>query len=321
MNAAWLLAMVAGLDLAAPLDPHRGRALAARGLAVLQDDRYVAAPGLTELLADPDQARFLNLTGNLRQAATAATGAAGWHNNDDDTLLEQGKASVSGIRLGTRHTLSLLGGLTERLAEPGAELLDVGVGTGGMISALCADLPALRGTGIDVLPRALDLAKRMVADFGVAERVELRLQIVADLDDRDRYDMAWVPTIFIPSAAVFAALPRLLAALRRGGWLVLGGVRYEGDEFSDAITGWRVIRDGGTAAPADDLIERLREAGFDDVRRLPVPPGAPAVIGARLVWPRRASRTARFSEALRRSFPHWITPTSSSSVAMTRTSS
>lgn len=179
-----------------------------------------------------------------------------------------------------RHTLRLLDGLIERLAAPGARLLDVGVGTGGMVSALCADLPSLRGTGMDVLPRALELAKQMAADFGVSERVELRLQSVADLDERDRYDMAWLPTMFIAPAAASAALPRLLAALRRGGWLVLAGISYQGSDLSDAITAWRVTRDGGTAVPIEELVGELREAGFAEVRRLPVPPGAPALLGA-----------------------------------------
>lgn len=190
-------------------------------------------------------------------------------------------ASVAGIRLGMRRTLTMLDGLAERLAAPGAELLDVGVGTGGMMSALYADLPTLRGTGIDVLPQPLQLAKRMAADFGVAGRVELRLQSVAELDDRERYDMAWLPAMFIPPAAVYAGLPRLLAALRPGGWLVLAAVTSGRDAFSDAVTAWRVARDGGTAVPVDEMVRRLRETGFVDVRRLPVPPGAPAILGAR----------------------------------------
>lgn len=281
VDAAWMLAMVAALDVSAPLSSHQGRALAALGLARLEDDGYVLAPGFAALLADPDQFRFLNLLGHLRQAVTAATGAVGWDSNDDDTLLEQGRVSVSGIRLGMRRTLTMLDGLAERLAAPGAELLDVGVGTGGMISALCADLPTLRGTGIDVLPRPLELAEQMAADFGVAERVELRLQSVAELDDRERYDMAWLPTMFIPPPAVYAGLPRLLAALRPGGWLVLAAVTSGRDEFSDAVAAWRVARDGGTAVPVDDMARRLRETGFVDVRRLSLPPGAPAMLGAR----------------------------------------
>ncbi|HEX4815984.1 MAG TPA: class I SAM-dependent methyltransferase [Nonomuraea sp.] len=281
VNAAWSLAAVAAVDPSATLGADRGRVLAAWGLATIKDGGYVLAPGLAELLADAEQARFLNLVGHLRQTVTAATGVTSWHHHDDDTLLEQGRASVAGIRLGMRQTLRLLDGLRERLAEPGAEVLDVGVGTGGMLAALCADLPELHGTGIDVLPRALDLAKRMVADHGVAERVELRLQDVATLADRDRYDMVWLPTMFIPQATVNASLPRLLKALRPGGWLVLAGVSYHGDRLSDAVTAWRAGRDGGTTAPVDEMVERLVATGYAEVRRLPVPPGAPAVVGAR----------------------------------------
>jgi len=281
VDASWMLAMVAALDASAPLDARRGRALAVLGLARHEEDGYVLAPGFAALLADLDQFRFLNLVGHLRQAATAATGVVGWDSNDEDTLLEQGRASVSGIRLGMRRTLTLLDGLAERLAAPGAELLDVGVGTGGMISALCADLPTLHATGIDVLARPLELAERMVADFGVAGRVELRLQSVADLADRDRFDLAWLPTMFIPPAAVFAGLPRLLAALRPGGWLVLACVSSGRDELSDAVAAWRVARDGGTAVPVDELVRHLSETGYADVRRLPGPPGAPTIMGAR----------------------------------------
>ena len=66
----------------------------------------------------------------MGQAIEAAKGSAvdsGW-NADDDTLVAQGRASAAAGRLLPTTVASQLIGLSERLAQPGAAMLDVGTG-------------------------------------------------------------------------------------------------------------------------------------------------------------------------------------------------
>ncbi|MFO1534001.1 MAG: methyltransferase domain-containing protein [Thermoplasmatota archaeon] len=58
----------------------------------------------------------------------------------------------------------------------------VGTGTGWLAIAVARTFPTLRVVGLDVLPEALDLARRNVAQVGLDERVELRLLDAAELD-------------------------------------------------------------------------------------------------------------------------------------------
>ncbi|GAB3766841.1 SAM-dependent methyltransferase [Microlunatus parietis] len=271
------------------LDRDTGRLLAQAGLAVPDGDEYRPSPGLAELLASPDQARFLNLLGNLRQMVTAASGVPGWSANDDQTLLAQGRASVAGTRLMLTTVIPGLPGLDSAIRAEGAAVLDIGVGAGGIAATLAGEFPGLRVVGIDVLDRAIRLATAQVEQAGVADRVELRLQDVAELTDDAAYEMIWLPGIFVPQQAVLAAIPRLHRALRPGGWLLVGALRDTDDPLWSAINRWRVVRDGGCPLTATEVIMELRQAGFTEITTPEVPRAAPALIAARRPLPQAAA--------------------------------
>jgi SAM-dependent methyltransferase len=205
----------------------------------------------------------------------------GWEVHDDATLLAQGRASAIAGTVLAMAVIPNLEGLEERFTAGGA-FLDVGVGVGALTAAFCAARPGARVVGIDVLPRALALAGDTLAAAGCAERVELRLQPVQDLDDTDRFDLAWLPSPFIASAVIRPAVARLRTALRAGGWAVVGAGRFdEDDELGCAVTRWKTVRAGGTPLPREDAHTLLQSAGFVDFRELPTPPGTPALFAAR----------------------------------------
>ena len=54
----------------------------------------------------------------------------------------------------------------------------------------------------------------MIRDRLLEDRFEIRLQGVQDLDDINRYDLAWLPAPFIPPAAFNAGLANIRSALR-----------------------------------------------------------------------------------------------------------
>jgi SAM-dependent methyltransferase len=135
-------------------------------------------------------------------AALASGRYEGWAGQDDSALLAQGQASGATAALFARFALPILGDLGERLATPGARMLDVGTGIGALAIGFAQTFPQLCVTGIDVLPRVLDLARAQVAASPVASRVQLRLQDVADLTDEACYDLAWLPAPFVPEPAL-----------------------------------------------------------------------------------------------------------------------
>ena len=135
--------------------------------------------------------------------------------------------------------------------------------------------------GIDPLPRAIELAAATLARHGLAERIELRCQGVQALEDDQVFDLAWLPLPFIPPAAVREGLPRVLRALRPGGWLLLPASTFE-PGASGEIARWQVHLIGGTLLSDHERTELLRAAGFESPTPLSTPPGAlPPILAAR----------------------------------------
>jgi hypothetical protein len=86
----------------------------------------------------------------------------------------------------------------------------------------CRMFAHLRVVGLDVAPRPLELARRLVDEAGMTHRIELRRQDVATLEDRRTFVLAWVPAPFVSPEALEAGVARVAAALAPGGWLILG---------------------------------------------------------------------------------------------------
>ena len=148
----------------------------------------------------------------------------------------------------------VLDGLAERFASGHGVLLDVGVGVAELACAFCRAVPGANVVGIDPLPRAIELAAPTLARHGLAERIELRCQGVQELEDDQVFDLAWLPLPFIPAAAVREGLPRVLRALRPGGWLLVPGSTFQ-PGAKDEIARWQVHLAGGR-------VQRRRTGGI-----------------------------------------------------------
>jgi hypothetical protein len=274
-----------GLTLSTSEDKAAARMLSAVGL-VDGSDRLQLARGFSELISDGSlDTRCQATISTLRQIATAtgiveARETDGWGVQDDATLLAQGRSSALGGTMLARYAVPSLAGLDDRFAE-GGDFLDVGVGVAEIAAAFCDALPNARVVGLDVLPRAVALAHQTIAERGLHDRVEIRLLPVEDLADLSQFDLAWMPAPFLPEAIFSAGLRRVFAALRSGGWLVVGAGRFDGDALSVAVTYWKTLRSGGTPLTSDQAQEILTNAGYVEVAELPAPPGAPALYAAR----------------------------------------
>ncbi len=65
--------------------------------------------------------------------------------------------------------------------------------------------------------------------------IDLRPEPVQGLTDQNCYDLAWVPVMFLPAEVAARGLHRVRAALRPGGWAVLGSLAAEGEGLHPAV--------------------------------------------------------------------------------------
>ena len=237
-----------------------------------QLDQVVRAAGLDPVAID-------GLPADARQAAVGAIHAffaqaadllahpehpPGWRYGDPAVIESQGRASaaIAGLVAGFAGTL---GDLDERLASPGGAFLDVGTGVGWLSIAMARTFPRLAVTGIDIWSVALERARQNVTHAGLAERIEVRDQDVADLDDLQAYDLAFLPGPFLPQAVVPVALHRAAAALRPGGWTLFGLYAGPPDPQAQALTDLRVIRSGGHPWTLEEAAGAMAKAGYAEV--------------------------------------------------------
>jgi predicted O-methyltransferase YrrM len=214
----------------------------------------------------------------LHQASALASGRGyHWNAQSDEALLAQGNASAQGARPFAQFMLPMMGDLADRLAAPGARMLDIGTGVGALALSYAEEFPQLHVLGIDVLDRALALARQTIAASGAAARVTVCNMDVADFADDTGFDVAWLPAPFIPQPALSAGLPRVTAALRPGGWLMVGHGKFGGTPIEDALTRLKTIARGGTPLDEAAACRRLRDAGLTSVRSVPTPPGPSAI--------------------------------------------
>lgn len=189
----------------------------------------------------------------------------GWAVRDPEMMLSLGRlsAQLAGVIAAIAPRLD---GLSEALGREGAVICDVGCGVGALAVAFARTWPAARVVGLDPWPPALALARDEIARGGVADRVDLRQIGVEELDDADTFDLAWFAAPFVPPALLPAGLARVHAALKPGGWLVLGQFAGPPDPVALAAARLRVVRAGGYLGTDDELLAMLDDAGFGAAR-------------------------------------------------------
>lgn len=295
--ASWALAAVIGTmrdALTVPLAdvlaaaPRRTGVLEAVGLVATEQDGFTVHPALRPGEGNAAHSLVAARLSSLRQAVSvAAHGASdassgGWAAQDDQVLLSQGRASAAtGHALATR-IVPRLAGLADRLNVAGSRVLDVGTGVAALAIALARDLPRAHILGIDILDRALDLARVETASAAdVADRVSLRHLDVADLTEQAAYDLIWLPAPFLAEAALTAGLPRLIAALLPGGWIVVGTSPPAQNALSLAVGRWTAVLNNGNAYDTDRMAATLTAAGLREMQRFPTVRGGPVLVAAR----------------------------------------
>ncbi len=207
----------------------------------------------------------------LRRALHHAEGHdSGWSGQTVEVAVAQGVASASAATVVGESLLPQLPGAYAAFVSGRAVFLDVGVGTGAFATRLCELYPGTTAVGLDVHQGVLDLASTQSADAGLADRIELRLESVADLSDERRYDLAWMPQAFIPPHAFDPGLRAVQRALRPGGWLVLllAAAPTGADSFQRAVQAHGAHLTGGGPVEPAAVVAHLRSLGFEQVREI-----------------------------------------------------
>jgi SAM-dependent methyltransferase len=231
-----------------------------------------SAAGIADLgeLPPPQRAIVLALIRMYLHQATDllehADRAPGWTFTDPAILDGWGKGSAMVPAL-IASSHPDLAGVTS--------FLDVGTGVGLLAVAAASVWPSAAIVGIDPWDAALERARANVTDAGLDDRVTLRRQDLAALDDVDAFDCVWIPTFFLTEPDLEAGLAGVGRSLRAGGWVVLGRMRPPPDPLAEATALLRTIRGGGANLDPQRSVELLEAAGFEQVQTAQPPGPAP----------------------------------------------
>jgi 2-polyprenyl-3-methyl-5-hydroxy-6-metoxy-1,4-benzoquinol methylase len=257
--------------LGARLGIGEGDAVPPEILAAL--DEVLAASGVTNVddLEPHQRAMMAGLVRTMfAQSADLLrhpTREAGWSYTDPVVL--------EGVGRGSMMMPTLLRGSGELNGV--SSFLDIGTGVGLLAVSAARVWPECTVVGIDVWKPSLDLARRNVTAAGLDDRIEIRHQDMLDLDDTGRYDCVWVPSFFIGREVLAKALPKIIAATKPDGHVVMAHYEPPPDPLPRTTMRLRTIRDGGSVLDAGGAAELLRGAGCKDVHSLtrtwPIPFG------------------------------------------------
>jgi SAM-dependent methyltransferase len=207
------------------------------GLLERQGAGWRMAPHFDQILGDPGSSFYLARAPRVHMAVGEdyrdyvrhfrAGTIRSYQEHDEAFIREIAEALKTLPRIVLDLVLPRLPALDARL-RAGGRLLDVGCGGGWAVVQIAERFPATSCVGIDVEPYSIKLAQELIAERGLTDRCEARLQQVDELYEEEAYDVATsflVVHEILPEAkpAAFAAVAR---ALKPGGSFLIFDETY-----------------------------------------------------------------------------------------------
>ena len=150
------------------------------------------------------------------------------------------------------------------LRQPGA-FLDIGTGVGWIAIEAARVWPNFHVTGIDIWEPSLTLAHRNIADSGLTDRVSVRNENLENLREVARYNLVWLPSVFMPEEVIRRSLAPVFRALAPGGTLIFAIFEAPSEPLQEALASLGVVRMGGHPWRRDEVESLLEATGLTDV--------------------------------------------------------
>jgi 2-polyprenyl-3-methyl-5-hydroxy-6-metoxy-1,4-benzoquinol methylase len=259
--------------------------------------RFALPAGHVDVLLDPYAldgvaGTMLSLVAELAQVPRLVES---FRTGEGIPYADYGPDEAEGQAIGTRpiyHAeigswLNAVPGLTERLADPGAKVLDIGCGVGWSSVSIAQAYPGVAVHGIDLNPGSIAAAQFVAEAEGVTDHVTFELRDAATLAGAG-YDLATMFEMLHDLARPVDALRVAREALGPAG-IVLVADEPVGDAYAGPADanerrhyGWSLLHclpasmtEPGSAATGtlmrpDTLRSYARDAGFTSVEVLPV---------------------------------------------------
>lgn len=159
-------------------------------------------------------------------------------------------------------------------------VLDVGCGAGLQLATMLAAAPGAEGVGVDTDEDAAALARRTLADRGLAERARVLRADVRDLADESPFDLVLLANVvyYVPVGERVALLRSLAELLAPGGTLLVVTTAATPQLVSRHFDLLLRAQQGAMELPeVDVLVDQLREAGLEPAAPRRIAPGTPLV--------------------------------------------
>ena len=200
----------------------------------------------------------------------------------------------SRLRSGRRFTLADQDGAliarSSRIAEPilreaidevvpargSLRLLEVGCGSGVHVKYAAERNPELSALCFELQPEVAEHARENLRAWGLAARTVVEAGDVRDRVPKPEFDLLTLHQniYYFPVAERVAVLARLRGWLRPGGRILLTTVCRGGGPVNEILSLWGAVTEGcGRLPDPDELVEQLRQAGFQQANSRNLLPG------------------------------------------------
>ncbi|MGI9418670.1 MAG: SAM-dependent methyltransferase [Geminicoccaceae bacterium] len=253
----------------------------------VQVEQVIDALGLSDSIDSLTKTQASAMLANIRsdlllgvQVLSDDPIASQWAHDNPELLQSFGEVSAGFPTVLESKIAAELDGLLDRLNAPGAKFLDVGVGVAELSIAMVRKWPSLQVLGVDPWGPSLAIGSENLRKAGLADQIDLREAPAETLSETEEFDLAWIPSAFIPRQSLPIVLKQVGKALKPGGWLLLARPHFEEEPLARATAHLRTVLWGGLPLSADDAQVLLGQSGFADVRSVIMPPGAPIAVTA-----------------------------------------
>lgn len=266
--------------------------------APAQERRYTLAPGLAEVLTDPDSLAFLaplpRLVASVARRTTELLeayrtgGGVSWEQLGEDARMGQSDMNRPWFEHRLADALAEVPAVHEVLGRADCRIAEVGFGGGWASIALARAYPQARVDGYDVDEPSVEMARRHAEAAGVADRVTFHLVDGASLPETGTFDAAFAFECVHDMAQPVDVLAAVRRAVKPDGVVVVmdeavaESFTAPGDDVERLMYGFSTLAclpDGRSQSPSaatgtvmrPATLERYaRDAGFAGLEVLPV---------------------------------------------------